>query len=290
MWTFLGLSSVVQTIGEERKMPQGRVGSVARAVRLLRVFLEPPHCYSVTELSKATGYTKSLTFRLLQTLISEEMVIKDPISKTYSLGYGLIELGAIAGRTSTLVRLADPILDALAEETGETINLVVRTDDVSATCIAQRESRNLVQVMGRIGTRYDLHAGATAKVLLAFAPQDVIETYIATRSPLKKLTPNTITDPNELRAELERIRRRGYSISDREFDMHSWGVAAPVYGADGVVQSGISVAAPISRVDDKLRQHCIDAVLRWASELSKRLSAAQHFTSGPGLHLSRSVR
>lgn len=249
-----------------------RVESVARAAGLLSAFLRPPHRFGVTELSRATQLTKNQTFRLLQTLLQEELVVQDPDTKAYTLGYRLVELGGVALRGSTLVQVAAPVLDAVAEQTGETINLIARAGDGVAICVDKRESRWALQISARVGARFALHAGATPKLLLAFSAPEVIEAYLDQRCPLTRFTPYTLTERDELLAELERIRRQGYAVSDEDLDLGACAVAAPIRDHRGVVVAGISVASPVTRFGPDERQRNTEAALGAAREISQRLA------------------
>lgn len=248
-----------------------QIQSVMRATVLLNAFLEPPHRFGVTELSRATKLTKNQTFRLLQTFLSANYVVQDPQTKTYSLGYRLVELGAAAQRGSTLTQAAAPVLDALAEQTGETVHLVKRADERSAICLDKRDSRWALQISARVGGRFPLHVGSTPKLLLAYAPEDVIDSYLNGDTPLTRFTPKTRTEPDDLRAELERIREQGFAQSEEELDPGVCSIAAPVRGRCGEVIAAVSVAAPITRVGLIERRRITEAVLAGAGEISRRL-------------------
>lgn len=247
------------------------IDAVGRAVQLLRAFLSPPHRFGVTELSQMTGLTKNQVFRLLRTLTAEGLLNWDPETKTYTLSYALTELGAVASRGSSLVQAAAPVLDRLAQETGETVNLIARADEFSAICIDKRDSARLLQITARIGARFQLHAGAVPKLLLAYSPSESIERYLASRQPLQRFTTHTITDPASLRAELAAIRERGYSISDEDLDLGACAIAAPIFDRHGVVIAGVSIAMPASRFGAAERARYREAVVTAAAEISRRL-------------------
>lgn len=247
------------------------IDAVGRAVQLLRAFLTPPHSFGVTELSQITGLSKNQVFRLLRTLTAEGLLNWDPETKTYTLSYALTELGAVASRGSSLVQAAAPVLDRLAQETGETINLIARADEFTAICIDKRDSARLLQITAKIGARFHLHAGAVPKLLLAFSAPESIERYLAHHQPLQRFTPHTITDPDALRAELAAIRERGYSISDEDLDLGACAIAAPIFDRHGAVIAGVSIAVPASRFGEAERTSYRAAVMAAAAEISRRL-------------------
>lgn len=247
------------------------VASVQRAMQVLTAFLEPPHEFGVSELARRLGQTKNQTYRLLQTLADEGMVVMDPITKKYSLGYRMLELGIAAQRSSPLVTAAAPVMDRLSEEIGETINLGVLADDRSAICVDQRESRWSLQIRARVGARFPLYAGAISKVLLANQSDAFIERFLDRVGELPRFTDKTIADRDEFKRHLEQIRAEGIAASDEDLDLGACSYAAPIRNRQGVVVAGISIAAPVSRLGPAERQRNIAAVRRAAEEVSRRL-------------------
>ena len=102
-----------------------KIGAVDRALSLLEVLAEHPGL-GVTEIAQLSGNTKSLVFRLIYTLEQRGYVIKDPAARTYTLGYRPLYLAAHAQEQLTLLHIAAPFLDELAERSEENVNLIVR--------------------------------------------------------------------------------------------------------------------------------------------------------------------
>lgn len=251
-----------------------RVASVVSAFDLLSAFLGPrgqSQELGVSELARRCGQTKNQTFRLLQTLVGEGVVIQNPETRTYSLGYRLVELGNAAGQRSSLTQAASTILDRLAAETGETVNLGALTDDFAAVCLDKRESRWALQISAKVGARLVLHAGAIPKLLLAFSPPDFFDRYLKVASPLKQFTPFTCIEPGRLREECARITAEGFAISDEDLDLGACSVAAPIRNNRGEVVGGVSVASPKSRFGREEEVRNRTKVLAASHEISRRL-------------------
>lgn len=251
-----------------------RIESVSHAAEVLCAFLRPPHRFGVTELTNGVGLTKNHTFRILQTLMLSGFVVQDPATKSYRLGPRLVDLASVAVHGSNLVPTAAPVLDALAHQTKETVNLITRLDARSAMCVDKRDSAWALRITASVGARFALHAGASPKLLLAFSPQAEIDAYLRECHPLAAFTDNTITDPGILLAELERIRARGYAVSDEELDRGICSIAAPIRDRTGGVIAGVSVAAPTIRCGPDERRRNIAAVRAAAHEISARLAHA----------------
>lgn len=253
--------------------PGGRysISSVRSAVALLEAFLQPPHEFGLTELSRMTGQTKNQTFRLLQTLADDRVVVIDPESKRYSLGYRLLEWGVVAQKSSPLVKAVSPVMDCLADDIQETVVLTTLADEHSAICIDKRESSQALQISARVGRRVPLHAGAGSKCLLAYSPAERIERFIQQASPFPRFTARTITDADHLRHELSQIRQHGFSLSDEDLDDGACSVAAPIRDNLGQVIAAISIASPKTRFGAEDLARNKQAVMEAAGKVSYQL-------------------
>ena len=218
-----------------------------------------------------TGQTKNQTFRLLQTLADDGVVVMDADTKRYSLGYRALEWGTVAQKSSPLVIAVSPVMDTLARTISETIVLTTLADDVSAICIDKRESSQVLQISAKVGRRVPLHAGAGSKCLLAHSTPQFIERFVQRAGPLPRFTERTIIEPALLMKELAQIRAQGYSVSDEDLDEGACSIAAPILGHKGEVAASISIASPKSRFGcDELHRNR-QAVIAAAKEASRRL-------------------
>lgn len=267
-------NSVMENITSNDESPEAgryRIASVQRAIAVLRVFLQPPHEFGLTEISKLTGQTKNQTFRLLQTLADEGVVVMEPDTKRYSLGYRMLEWGTVAHKSSPLVVAVSPVMDALADAIGETVVLTTLADEVSAICVDKRESSQVLQISAKVGKRVPLHAGAGSKCLLAHSAPQFIERFVQRMSPLRGFTDRTITDPATLLVELTHIRAQGYSVSDEDLDEGACSIAAPIRNHKGEAVAAISIASPKSRFGHDEKERNRQAVIAAAKEASTHL-------------------
>lgn len=235
-------------------------------MRMLEALADNPGS-GVTELSKATGCTKSQTFRLLFTLEARGFVTKDADTR-YTLGFRAMLLGDKARRQSRLIAAAEPFLHDLYERLRENTLLLVR-DGTSSVCILLRASPDPDEIFAQVGATARCMPAGGSKILLAFAPQEVQDEVL--ESDLKSYTETTICDPDQLRPLLEEIRRDGWTISEGELDLHKCSVAAPIRDASGTVIAAISVTGAANRLKDTLRTETRDAVVGAAERLSVAL-------------------
>lgn len=243
------------------------ISAVDRALALLEVLAEHPGS-RVSDLANLTGNTKSLVFRLIYTLEQRGYVIKDPATRTYTLGFHTIYLGSRAQGQTVLLQSAAPIMDELVETCRENINLIVRERSHSV-CVALRQSPLPVRLYAQVGRRGPLHAGGGPRILLAYAPPEVQEEVMA--GPLETYTSTTVTDPARLRKMLQEIRSAGFNESHGDLDPESFSFAAPVFAQDGQILAALSIAGPASRLTDERAQLYRDLVQGSAARLSQAL-------------------
>ena len=248
------------------------VSAVDRALDLLEL-LASSSDLGVTEIAERTGHTKSLVFRLLYTLEQRGYVHKDPVRRTYGLGYRPLLLADQTRRQSRLITAAEPFLDRLAELTHENVLLTVR-EGLHSVCVAMRQSPQPLRLFAEVGKSGPLHAGGGPKVLLAFAPPDVRQAVLD--GDLRAFTPTSINDPKRLEQALAQIRAEGWTVSVGELDASAFSIAVPVFDHTGEVVAALSIAGPLSRLDDHHRARHRDHLLAIAGDLSKRLGFRMH--------------
>jgi IclR family acetate operon transcriptional repressor len=140
-----------------------------------------------------------------------------------------------------LAEIAEPAMRRLADESGETVNLMVRSPH-GAEAIAQVDGRHVLGVSSWIGREVPDHCSAAGKVFLAFGDARPLD------DPLERLTARTIVHPDQLERDLDQTRTRGYATIVDELEMGLAAVAAPIRDGDGTVVGALSVAGPTARL------------------------------------------
>lgn len=256
-----------------KKAGSSNVQSVARAVTLLKAFVAVDS-WGPTELARHTGLHKSVVHRLLSTLASGGVLSHDGETGHYCLGPLIAQLKSNGGFNGALQRVARPFLQHLAEVSGETISLCV-LEAHHGLCIDYIDSPQTMRFTVSAGETFPLNAGCIGKVILAFQPDDFIESLIAKKA-LKRYTPNTITEPRKLRDELRKIRRLGYGFSDSEMTPGSRSIGAPVYDATGCAIASLVISAPAFRMADSKVDGLTSMVCGAAAKLSAALGYVTH--------------
>lgn len=242
------------------------VQSIERAFAILRAVAAGPS--GVTALAQSVDLPKSTVARLLQALETEGAIERLPAGSGYRIGTGFADLIATNPRRK-LIAAAKPFLIALSAELGEASGLDVY-DSGWVQFIDQVDADNDIMVRDWTGESGRAHALPAGLVVLAHTEQAEIDAYVA--QGLEALTESTITDAAELEDRLAQVRSAGYSWGYGEFAEGINSVAAPVFGARGIL-GALRVHGPTFRFPDPERTHDIGLlVAEAAASLSTQLS------------------
>jgi IclR family acetate operon transcriptional repressor len=215
--------------------------AVDRAAQLLIQVARRREPVTFTELTESSGLAKSTTSRLLTALERAGLVRRDPAGR-FQPGEVFVSYAWRGSTEADLVSVAQPYLDALGAQTGETVNLGVPREPGLVEQIAQVDSRYLIGGTNWVGMSVPVHCAALGKALLAYGAAQL------PHGRLERRTPATITSRDELRADLERVRQRGYAVTDEELEPGLVAVAAPVFGDAMTAVAAVSVSGPASRL------------------------------------------
>jgi DNA-binding IclR family transcriptional regulator len=240
--------------------------AIDRGADLLVRVLEAEEPMALTDLANATGLPKSTASRLLSALERRGLVEQDGERGRLRPGPAILRVAERGMLERNLVEMARPALSALAELSGETVNLGV-PGATGVEHLAQADGRHFLGAGQWVGRTVDFHCSANGKVFLAFgralAP--------AGARALTARAPATITDPAVLRAELERVRIDGFATAVDELETGLAAIAAPVRGASGEVVAALSITGPTVRMTDaSIRDLCL-ALVEESGSLSGRL-------------------
>lgn len=238
------------------------IAVVSRALDVLEALADGNGSLGPTELARRIGSTPSAAFRILKTLEDRGYVSRDAVTGHYRLGARLAYLGERATGARDLREVARPVLEELHRRFGETVNLGVLADE-HVVYLDIIESVHGLRMAARVGTRDLPHSTSLGKAILAHLPDAELERYL--QRPLERRTPNTITDPGALRAELERVRSAGVAEDHEENEEGALCFGAPVFGHDGRVVAAISVSGPAIRLSGT-RAEEVKVAIRDAAE------------------------
>lgn len=233
-----------------------------RLIEILERVARSSEPLGLMEVAEQTGLDKSTTSRLLSFMHKRQLVVRDPVTRRYTVGPALLSLAAFALQGSDLRRVTRPYLERIRDLTGETVSLHLRVGG-ERVCVDGVESPHVVRRVLPLGQPIPLYSGPSGKVILAYLPKAEIE-KISKSAHL----------PTEAHAvlarQLDEIARLGFLVAIGDRTAGVGAVSVPLFDPVGPVAS-ITVAGPADRWNLKrLREHA-PAIAAMASQISAAL-------------------
>src|ERR1035438_1844301 len=192
------------------------ITALQRGLRLLRLFSESPRGLTAKQVAALSRLPVSTVHRFLANLITAGFLNRDG-EGTHHLGIACFSIGQAAVGQLDIRRLSLPYLQELNQQTRETIHLTVR-HGLSAVSVEKLDSPEQLRIHSRIGASVPLYCSAVGKVMLAYMADNERERVLS-QLVLKRLTPNTVGNLQELQAELYRVRKNGYACDLEEHEL-----------------------------------------------------------------------
>lgn len=241
------------------------IQSIQRAMTIIELFRSEKNL-SLTEISQMTGLTKTTVYGIVETLVSGGYLEQDEITKQYSLGITLMEMGSLYGDRLDLRSVAMPYMHELEKATGEAVQLgCIRGGDV--VFLARTLTVNYMKIIANQSGTIPAYCSAIGKAIMANMQPEKQESCIRNLQ-FEKLTPNTITDAEQLRQELKAIRSKGYSFDNGENNINVFGIGVPIFTRNGKVVAGISLGC----MNEPTNREYINSMLPKIQETANKIS------------------
>jgi len=239
----------------------------SRALDLLGAFDAEHRSLTLSAMARRAGMPLTTAHRLIGELQRWGALARRE-SGEYVIGRRLWDLGLLAPVQSGLRQSASPFLHDLYGATLATVHLAVR-DGTEVLYVDRLAGHVSVPVVSEIGSRLPLHATGVGKVLLAYAPDEVVGAVLGA---LARITPYTITQPARLLEQLDRVRVEGYATTGEEMSLGACSVAVPVRGPADSVLAALGIVVPDLRRD---RARLVAALQVAARGIGRTLSSAE---------------
>ncbi|MGH2802830.1 MAG: IclR family transcriptional regulator [Thermoleophilaceae bacterium] len=246
---------------------------VVRTLRALELLAVRPR--SAPKLADELGVHARTARRILKRLAEQGYVERNDEERTYAPTMKVVALAGQVVERAELAQLGLSYVAKVRSESGAQAHLSVPSY-MSALCVVHDVGDEAALVKPQLRELVPAHATASGKALLAYRP---VWGEAVIRQPLERHTGCTLTEPDELGAELERVRARGYAIEDGEYQPAVRGVAAPVFSHRGECVAALSATGPEARLNGEL-DTVAEVVVETAGELSSALGAPEGETAG----------
>lgn len=255
---------------DQQKGPYYFLSTVGRAVAVLEQFMTSESELGITEVAHRLKMHKSVTHRLIATLVDLGLLAPGAASGTYRLGVKSLELGLSYLRNSPLERVAQYHLTQLAEQLPEMAFHVAILDGTQIVYQKSVTGPDAHWMSATLGRRQQAYCTALGKVLLAYLSPPALARYLSTVE-LKPFTSTTITSPDQLRDGLEWIRMQGWAHDNQESIQGRTCVGAPIRDHTGQVIAALSIAGLSERVQHHGLDMLVETVKRTANDISFEL-------------------
>jgi DNA-binding IclR family transcriptional regulator len=222
----------------------------------------------VTRIAEYLDREKSQVSRALKALAEYGLVERNRDAMTYRLGWRIYALAQLAGRPR-LLEEARPHLRRLVASLEERAHVSELHASSVLTLLSDSPGRG-VEAVGWVGRVTPAYCTSAGQALLLDCDREALE-LIFSGVELAPRTPHTLTDLDAIAKKLERARRRGYVVTDEEFEPGLVAVAAPVRGPGGAIVAAVNVSAPTFRFAKRVTE-AGERVRQAANQLSAALS------------------
>lgn len=256
---------------EPRALDTRPAPSTGASEKTLRV-LEAAILYDrFTDIVEETGLAKATVHRILATLVEQKFITGDS-DRGFHPGSRFLGIAGSAISRLDISFLAEPIVDALVREVDCTIHVGV-ANGFEIVYVIRRDSTKPYRMASRVGLSLPMHCSGMGKVVLASWPPEQVDRLVA-EVGLPARTDKTITDAEQLKAELAVVRQRGYALDLGENERGTVCVSAPIRDHLGRVRYGLSISSiALEHPGSSIEQFAPQAIAA-ADAISRALGAS----------------
>ena len=243
--------------------PKDFVTSLSRGLNIIRAFDATDREMTLSEVAAKTGMTRAGARRFLLTLLELGYVRQS--GRQFSLTPKILALGYAYMASTQFGEIAQPFLDQVTRETGESSSMAV-LDGADVAYVTRSRANRLLMIGIHVGARLPAVTTSMGRVLLAEKSPQELDQFLG-GIKVEKLTKRTLTDRHALKTEIEYARRHGYYILDQELETGVRSMAVPVLsGQTGKVVSAINIATNVATVSKRQLLDEFLPVLRHAAD------------------------
>ncbi|MFF2175827.1 IclR family transcriptional regulator [Lysinibacillus sp. NPDC058147] len=214
------------------------------SLEVLKYFSKQTPTWGVRELAKEMNISHSIIYRILSTFENHGFLIQNPETKKYELGLRFLEFGQMVKEKLNLSDFVLPIMKNLSEEIKESVFLTW-LDGTDGVTVEIAESSQTIKFSVSIGTRTPLYIGASCRTIMAYLPENRQMDIMS--KGMEQFTPETITDPDEMLLDLEKIRNQGWCFTTGEYSHSVFGIGVPLFNSKGEIIASLTLAGPVYR-------------------------------------------
>ncbi len=240
------------------------MGTTSKALSLLEYFDRTQPVIGLSDLARLSGVNKATCFRLMSELVEHGLAEQITESREYRIGPAVLRLAALREAAVPLRDLAMPILQRLAQTTGETAHMSHLVGGRLATLAYAYSAAHAMKVMMEDAEVLPFHATSSGYAVLAHMTPPLAEAILS--QPLAPVTKSTPVRAPDVRSRMAEVRRLGHARTAETFEADVASLALPLFDARGAVSGAIAVAAPVTRMLPSASARTLTALIAAARE------------------------
>ncbi len=220
----------------------------------------------LTDLAEELPLDRTTIHRIVRSLVTEKFISQDAATRRYFLGQRLFELGLAAGRRFKLGDIYKPVLARIAEKSGDTVFLSIRSGN-DAVCIDRRNGTYPIKVFTLdVGDRRPLGTSASGIAILSLLPEPEVRRILSKHESFVGPYNKKPVGAKSLLAIVKRTHEQGYALYQGDLaDVRA--IAVALKDRNGIPFAAISVTAISSRMNDDRHREIIGLLKHGAQEL-----------------------
>lgn len=243
------------------------MGTITKALKLLNHFSSDRGEIGLASFVRLSGGDKATVRRHLIELVQNGFLEQHPETKSYRLGPAILRLATVRETHFPVRNAVRPVIDQLAEHLGELVHASLLQGDVMSPVYHRDPQKHGLRVIYDAGEVLPLHATASGLAMLAFGPQEVVDTVLS--QDLRSYSPTTVVTRSDLMHLIACTRDRGYSFSDQYLTKEIVSFGLPFYGIEGTAIGTLAVPLPQSRLSPDLHREILGSLFQASKEISR---------------------
>jgi IclR family pca regulon transcriptional regulator len=262
------LGHSVATALPDEEVGQDFVLALARGLSVIRAFAYQRDKLTLSEVSRLVGLSRATVRRCLLTLTALDYIQTD--GKYFSLTPMVLTLSQAYFSSNSLSHIARPYIEQVSATIGESCSISVLAGD-EVIYVARSSRKRAASVHREVGVNLPAYCTSMGRVLLASLSPEALDSYL-NRVSLKKFNSKTVTDPDELRAILARVRDDDYATIDGELEPNLRAIAVPVRNISGTIVAAAHVSSDVGRATtEKLRDDYLPVLQNAVAQIRRGL-------------------
>jgi len=225
--------------------------TIDKALGLLDYFSASTPEIGLAQFRELSAFDKGTVYRYLCSLRACGYVEQNPDTKAYRLGPAIIRLAAVREETVPLQKIAAPLIDELADQTGELVHAALAQINGMSTLYAKDGGHGGTRVGFDDAALLPLHATSSGVAFLAFGPEEYLASVID-QETLPSFTDTTPATAEKVKSVVTRSQQDGYACLNQSYEAEVCSVAVPFFNTAGIAFGTLAIATPRSRMNRKL--------------------------------------